>query len=138
MVERICARCDGASPSEHAYCGHCGASFDQSLARRPTSQPLAQRPFAALAARSRQLPAPWKQAGKVVALGAATIVAEAGLAWLQRRQQGKYPALPAPQMPTTARIVALGWRVSETWQGDQLRERVEEQVMWLEPLPRRH
>jgi hypothetical protein len=137
MVERICSRCDGASPGEHAFCGHCGAPFDQPLARRSVDQPLARRSAAALAARARQLPAPWKQAGKVAALGAATIVAEAGLAWLQRRQQGSRPALPARQMPTSARIVALGWRVSETWQGDQLRERVEEQVMWLEPLPRR-
>lgn len=133
MVERICPRCDAANPSEHAYCGQCGAGFDQPLARRPGS---------ALAPRSWQVPDQWRQAGKVVALGAATIVAEVGLAWLQRRQQNSrstqqpdsYPL--ATRMPTTARIVALGWRVSETWQDGQLQERVQEQVMWLEPLPR--
>jgi hypothetical protein len=124
MVERICPRCEGGNPGEYVYCGHCGAAFDQ---------PLAPRPPQALAQRSWQVPAEWKQAGKVVALGAATIVAEAGLAWLQRRQK---PLARASQPPTTARIIAMGWRVTETWHGGQLQERVQEQVMWVEPEPR--
>ncbi|HEY0602220.1 MAG TPA: zinc ribbon domain-containing protein [Herpetosiphonaceae bacterium] len=134
MVERICPRCDAANPSEHAYCGQCGAAFDQ---------PLARRPGAALAPRSWQVPDQWRQAGKVVALGAATIVAEVGLAWLQRRQQQSSRSTEQPKsyplartMPTTARVIGLGWRISETWQDGQLQERVQEQVMWLEPLPR--
>lgn len=133
MVERICPHCDAGNPSEHAYCGQCGAAFDQ---------PLARRPSAALAQRSWQVPDQWRQASKVVALGAATIVAEVGLAWLQRRQQSraaqqpKSYALARPLPTTTARIVGLGWRVSETWRDGQLQERVQEQVMWLEPLPR--
>ncbi len=121
MLERICPRCDAGNPSEQAYCGHCGACLDQ---------PLAQRPAAALARRSWQIPAQWKQAGKVVALSAASIAAEAGLAWLQRRQQ---QASQRQLAPTTARVIALGWRVSETWQDGRLQQRVEEQVVWLEP-----
>lgn len=97
-------------------------------------QPLAPRPTTALSRRAWQVPAPWKQAGRMVALSAATIAAEAGLAWLQRRQQH---IVPTTQTPTTARIVALGWRVTETWQNGHLQQRVEEQVMWLEPGSRR-
>ncbi|HEX6288998.1 MAG TPA: hypothetical protein VFZ66_07395 [Herpetosiphonaceae bacterium] len=126
MVERICPRCDAGNPSEHAYCGRCGAALDQ---------PLAPRPAASLAQRSWQVPVPWKQAGRVMALGVATLAAEAGLAWLQRRQQQQPQPLSRPQPPTTARVIAMGWRVTETWQGGHLQQRTEEKVMWLEPQP---
>jgi hypothetical protein len=130
MVERICSRCEGGNPSENLYCGHCGAAFDQ---------PLAQRPSHPLARRSWQVPTEWKQASKVVALGAATIAAEAGLAWLQRRQKPIVRAAqPSTAAPTAARIIAMGWRITETWQSGQLQERVQEQVMWLEPEPRKY
>lgn len=128
MVERICSRCEGGNPSENLYCGHCGAAFDQPLVQRP-AQPLAQR--------SWQVPAEWRQASKVVALGAATLAAEAAVAWLHRRQKPIVRATQ-PQLPAAARVIALGWRITETWQGGQLQERVQEQVMWLEPEPRKH
>jgi hypothetical protein len=130
MLERICPRCDAGNPDEQAYCGHCGTALDQ---------PLAQRPSAALAQRSWHIPAQWKQAGKVVALSAASIAAEAGLAWWQRRQQqaSQQPASQRQLAPTTARVIAMGWRVSETWQDGRLQKRVEEQVVWLDPHARK-
>ncbi len=120
MVERICPRCDRDNPSDHTYCGHCGVALEQSLAQRVPS---------ALARRTAQLPVQWKQAGKVVALGVATVAVEAGLALLQRRQQGIVKAQPNVQR---ARVIAVGRRVTETWYGGQLQHRTDEQVMWFQ------
>ncbi len=129
MIERICPHCDAGNPSDQAYCGHCGTSL---------TQPLARRPAAALAQRPITIPTRWKETGKVVALGVATLAAEAGLAWLQRRQQpaARSPA-PAPlartQVQQAARVIAVGRRVTEIWSGGQLQQRTEEQVIWLPP-----
>jgi hypothetical protein len=125
MVERVCSQCEAGNPSEQRFCGQCGS---------PLSQALAQRPATPLTRRSIQIPAHWKQTGKVVALGVATVAAEAGLAWLQRHQQLPL-ARPRTmsQQPQRARVIALGRRVSETWVGGQLQHRTEEQVMWIAP-----
>ena len=128
MVERICPHCATGNPAEQTYCGHCGTRLAFPLTRRPTSA-LARRPI--------RLPAQWKETGKVVALGVATLAAEAGLAWLHRRQQpATKPTVSQPlALPQrrSARVVAMGHRVSETWIGGQLQQRTEEQVMWLAP-----
>ena len=121
MIERICPHCDAGNPSEQAYCGHCGT---------PLEQPLVRRSAAALAPRPIRIPAQWKQTGKVAALGVAALAAEAGIAWLQRRQQ---QAARPPAAQTSARVIALGWRVTETWHGGQLQQRTEERVAWLMP-----
>lgn len=130
MVERICPRCDAGNPGEQAFCGHCGLALDA-----PVAQPLARRPTAALASRSIRLPARWRQTGQVVALGIASLAAEAGLAWLQRRQQAQSerPAQPtlASSTSETARVVAVGRRIRTTWRNGQMEERIDEQVMWL-------
>jgi hypothetical protein len=126
MVERVCPRCDAGNSSEQRYCGQCGS---------PLSQALAQRPASALTQRSIQIPARWKETGKVVALGVATVAAEVGLAWLQRQQQAPLarPRSMNRSQPQRARVIALGRRVSETWVGGQLQHRSEEQVMWMVP-----
>lgn len=126
MVERVCPQCEAGNPSEQRYCGQCGS---------PLSQALAQRPATPLTRRSIQIPARWKQTGKVVALGVATVAAEAGLAWLQRHQHSlvAQPRSTTGPQPQRVRVIALGRRVSETWVGGQLQHRTEEQVMWMVP-----
>lgn len=129
MVERICPHCATGNPAEQMYCGQCGTRL---------ALPLARRPNGALARRPIRLPAQWKETGKVVALGVATLAAEAGLAWLQRRQQPVAKSTvpqPPPALPQrrSARVVAMGHRVSETWVDGQLQQRTEEQVMWFAP-----
>lgn len=134
MVERICPHCAAGNPTEQAYCGQCGTLLALSLAHRAPSQ-LARRPI--------RLPVQWKETGKVVALGVATLAAEAGLAWLHRRQQplAKTATAIQPQPMSQSRgsrLVAVGRRVSETWVGGQLQHRTEEQVMWFAPDDARH
>lgn len=120
MVERVCPRCHAGNEATQAYCGACGAALTQPLARR-TADALA---------RAVTIPVPVKEAGKVAALGLAAIAAEVGLALLQRRQQ---PLAKAEPTRSTARVIAVGRRISETWHNGQLQQRVEERVMWLMP-----
>jgi hypothetical protein len=124
MVERICPRCESANLATHARCAQCGAALEQSLALRPSH---------ALSKRVPRLPAQWKQHGRIVALGVATLAAQIAVDLLNRRQQHIVPLRPAPQTTQTARVVALGQRVSETWRDGQLQQRVVEQVVWLAP-----
>lgn len=135
MVERICPRCEAGSPSEQAYCGHCGLLLQPGatgVARDgDPAHRLARRVVAPLAQRSVRLPAQWKQASKVVALGVASIAAEVGLAWLQQRQQAQQ-SLARPQSEA-GRVLAVGRRIRTTWRNGQLYERVDEQVLWMAP-----
>jgi hypothetical protein len=122
MVERICPQCASSNPAIQPYCGQCGTALEQLLARR-AAHPLARR--------LSNLPAHWKQTGKVVALGVATLAAEAGMAWLQNRQQQVHRRQSSPA--DSARVIALGRRVSERWQNGVLQERIEERVVWIQP-----
>jgi len=120
MIERVCPSCSAGNPGDQPYCGQCGSPFEQRLTHTRTT-PLARR--------SIHVPARWQQASKVVALGIASLAAEVGIAWLQRRHQPIVPATPQPQQ--SARVVALGRRVTQRWQNGQLQERIEEQVVWF-------
>lgn len=127
MVERVCPRCDAGNPSDNAFCGQCGAA----LQPHESVQPLARKQSAAIARRSIHIPAQWKQTGKVVALGMATIAAEVGMAWLNRRHQ---PLAPRPALRAqTARVIGVGRRIVETWHNGELQYRSDEQIMWLQP-----
>ncbi len=127
VIERICRHCQAANPEQQRFCGNCGT---------PLEQPLQRRSSAALALRPINIPARWRQTGKVMALGVATLVAEAGVAWL-RRQQAKQ-RYPQPVAAAT-RVYALRQRVLERWSKGQLQERTIEQTLWLSPddQPRR-
>lgn len=132
MIERVCPRCDAGNPSENAFCGQCGAALEL---HEKSVQPLARSQPAALARRSITIPVQWKQTRKVVALGVATLAAEAAMAWLNRKPQ---PLARAGSTPQTARVIALGRRVTETWRNGELQQRTEEQIAWLMPdQPRR-
>lgn len=142
MVERICPRCEAANPNEQAYCGQCGLSLQPTTGADwagHSARSLARRAAAPLAQRTTRLPAQWKQAGKVVALGVASIAAEVGLAWLSQRQQGQQLTRPTSQPPSeSGRVLAIGRRIRTTWRNGQLYERIDEQVLWMAPdEPRR-
>jgi hypothetical protein len=119
VIERICPRCQTANPELQHFCGNCGAPFEQPL-RRWTGSALALRPL--------KIPARWRQTGRVIALGAATLAAEAGIAWL-RRQQSSY----APPLISSSKVYVLQQRVIERWSKGELQERTLEQTVWLAP-----
>lgn len=86
MVERICSTCQAGNALDDRYCGKCGAPLERQLPAR--------RGETAMVVAGKQLPITWKQFGRTVALSAAAIVAEAGVAWLRRRMD--QPGTPAP------------------------------------------
>lgn len=93
MEERsntTCPQCRHGNPPENRFCGACGAPLTSSrqLVRRPEGGP-------AVAGRAL-LPAELKPVGKALAVGLATLAAQAGLAWLSRRAESSdRPPLPA-------------------------------------------
>ena len=85
-----CPRCRHGNPPENHFCGACGASLTSGElpARRTESSPTTASPAL--------LPAELKPVGRALAVGLATLAAEAGLAWLRRRAEGsERPSLPA-------------------------------------------
>ena len=120
MLERVCPTCNAANPAELHQCSSCGTGIEQTL----------QQSFrtATLLARRIQLPAHLQHTGRVVALGLLSVAVDAGLHWLQQRQQTAGPPRTANQ-----RVVAAQQRIVEHWQGGQLRERTVERTVWLEP-----
>jgi hypothetical protein len=79
-------------------------------------------------ARRVQLPAHWQQTGRVVALGLLSVAVDAGLHWLQQRQQTGGAPRTANQ-----RVVVAQQRIVERWHGGQLHERTVERTVWLDP-----
>ncbi len=121
MIERICPRCQTANRGLQRFCDNCGTPFEQPLRRWTGS---------ALALRSIKIPARWRQTGRVMALGIATLAAEAGIAWLRRSQsQSSYSSPPV----SSSNIYALQQRVVERWSKGQLQERIVERTVWLAP-----
>src|SRR3954468_2607709 len=77
MVERICPACQQANPIDDRFCGKCGVPLDRQLPVRLADTRLTIA--------GRKLPITWQQLGKTVALSAAALAADVGLAWLRRR-----------------------------------------------------
>ena len=75
-----CLLCRHDNPSENRFCGRCGASLaaSEQLALRQENSPTIV---------DRSLPARFGPAGKALALGLVALAAEAGLAWLRRRNE---------------------------------------------------
>ncbi len=85
MEERIstpCQQCRHGNPLENRFCKACGAPVTGSgqLTHRPEGVPPA--------AGRALLPAELKPVGRALAVGLATLAAQAGLAWLRRRAEG--------------------------------------------------
>jgi hypothetical protein len=72
-----CPRCGYANPPGNRFCGWCGTPV--------ASRELVPRRGRNLAAVGRTLPAKLGPAGKTLAVGLATLAAEAGLSWLRHR-----------------------------------------------------
>ncbi|MEI8306178.1 MAG: zinc ribbon domain-containing protein [Chloroflexales bacterium] len=134
MVERICPACQHGNPLDNRYCGACGEPLQHDA--------LARAGVTAITIVGQQIPvAQIKQAGKVLAVGLATVAAEAGLSWLRRRSEvSRLPAVGAkPQsMAAIAKadaevvrntVTIVSQRVVEVWeQGTMARQVIEKQV----------
>lgn len=99
MVERICPTCQHGNPIDDRYCGKCGAALERLLPVRASASPLTVM--------GRNLPVNWQQLGTSVAIGAAAVAAEIGLAWLRRRIEGG----AIPSSPGTALAPRLASQV---------------------------
>ena len=88
MVERICPTCQQANPVDDRFCGKCGAQMERQLPARIAD--------ARLTIAGRNLPVTWQQLGKTVAISAAALAADVGIAWLRRRLEA------GPSTPSTA------------------------------------
>jgi hypothetical protein len=86
MVERICQACRYGNALEAHYCTKCGAPLERQLPVRANQAPLTIA--------GHTLPVTWRQVGKTVALSAAAVAAEVGLAWLRRRIDAPGAAAP--------------------------------------------
>lgn len=134
MVERICPACQHGNPLENRFCGACGSSLSPDA--------LAPRAEAALTIAGRPIPTTQiAEVGKVVALGLATIAAEAGIAWLRRRAERAGAPAPAAQQPAAAVVpktdpaasnvvTIISQRVVEVWEQGGLARQVVERHVW--------
>ncbi len=100
MVERICPQCGAGNPLEDHFCGKCGATLERLLP--------APRSPSSLMRFSAALPVRWRDVGRTLAVGAAALAAEAGIAWLRRRiEQGSTTVVPAPPSSTLQRVTPV-------------------------------
>jgi hypothetical protein len=92
----LCPQCEHENPLGNRFCGRCGASLT-------SSRQIVPRHEKTPAAVVRALPAKLGPTGKVLAVGLATLAAEAGLLWLRRRvERTDRPPVPAAQDPKPA------------------------------------
>jgi hypothetical protein len=139
MVERICPSCQHGNPLDDRFCGKCGAPLERQLPVR-----LGQT---SLASSGRNLPATWKQLGRTVAISAAALAAEAGLAWLRRRMEAgpsnistpsiRATSAPKPAPETTALVgpvanvvTIVSHRIVEIFDGGDGTRQVVERTFW--------
>lgn len=131
MVERVCSRCQHGNPLDNQFCGRCGNALVRLLPSQATQSTHALVP--------NQLPITMRQVGQGLAIGLATLAAEAGMAWLRSRidRVGTTPTTPAPtttalvqpiQAPDTTTVVSQ--RVLEVWEHGELIRRVVERSAW--------
>jgi hypothetical protein len=140
MIERICPACQHGNPLDDRFCGACGAALERQLPMR--------RPESRLAVAGRNLPVTWQQLGKTVALSAAALAAEVGLAWLRRRIEVGPASVAAEITPATSRaraaapettalarvggqiVTVVSQRVVEVWDGGEKTRHVVERTFW--------
>ncbi|MBC8163090.1 MAG: zinc ribbon domain-containing protein [Roseiflexaceae bacterium] len=134
MVERICPACQSANPLDDRFCGKCGGPLER--------QVLARRGGGALTIAGRSLPVTWRQVGKTAALGAAALVAEAGLIWLRRRleqpsgetalaKRFATPAKRATASPAESNVVTIvSQRVIQIFQKDDGAVEINDRHVW--------
>lgn len=137
MVERICPTCHHGNTLESRFCSKCGAALEWQLpARRGESN---------LTIAGQQLPVTWQQLGKTVAISAAALAAEVGLAWLRRRiDQGprsntssntelaKSPTLPTTSLTSKpqSNVTIMSQRVIDIFDNGSGERRIVERTLW--------
>ncbi|MBX0330743.1 zinc ribbon domain-containing protein [Oscillochloris sp. ZM17-4] len=136
MVERICPACQHGNPLDNRYCGACGGPLQQDALAR------AEQPLSIMIAGQRLPVAQVKQVGTALAVGLATVAAEAGVAWLRRRAEAaRLPAvIPAPQQAAAIirpdadlvrnTVTIVSQRVVEVWEHGSLARQVVEKHVW--------
>ena len=136
MVERICPACQQANPIDDRFCGKCGVPLERQLPVRIADTRLTIA--------GRNLPITWQQLGKTVALSAAALVADVGLAWLRRRIEVGSSAAPTalarsiPATPTAAAsgqatgsiVTIMSQRVIEIWDSGDGKRQISERHFW--------
>jgi len=136
MVERICPACQQANPIDDRFCGKCGAPLERQLPVRLTDTRLTIA--------GRNLPVTWQQLGKTVALSAAALAADVGLAWLRRRIEAGPAAAPTalarsaaapPAAATPGRaagsiVTIVSQRVIEIWDSGDGQRQISERHFW--------
>jgi hypothetical protein len=131
MIERICPACQHANPLDDRFCGRCGAALERLLP--------APRQDGQITLAGRDLPVTWKQVGRTVALGAAALVADAGIAWLRRRIEGPQTAAPLARTAVGQRevggaagsvVTIISQRVVEIFESGDGRRQVSERHVW--------
>jgi Double zinc ribbon len=136
MVERICPACQQANPIDDRFCGKCGAPLERQLPVRLADTRLTIA--------GRNLPITWQQLGKTVALSAAALAADVGLAWLRRRIEAgpattstslarHIPATPPAATPGNATgsiVTIISQRVIEIWDSGDGKRQINERHVW--------
>jgi hypothetical protein len=136
MVERICPACQQANPVDDRFCGKCGAQMERQLPARIADTRLTIA--------GRNLPITWQQLGKTVAISAAALAADVGMAWLRRRLEAGPSAAPtalARSMPAGADATAparsagsivtiISQRVIEVWDSGDGKRQINEKHIW--------
>ena len=92
----LCPQCEHENPLGNRFCGRCGASLT-------SSRQIVPRHENTTVAVVRALPTKLGPTGRALAVGLATLAAEASLLWLRRRVErtGQLP-LPVAQDPKPA------------------------------------
>ena len=136
MVERICPACQQANPINGRFCGKCGVPLERQVPVR-----LADTRLTSV---GRNLPITWQQLGKTVALSAAALAADVGLAWLRRRIEAgpaaastalarSTPATPAAATPGQVAgsiVTIVSQRVIEIWDSGDGKRQINERHFW--------
>ena len=136
MVERICPACQQANPIDDRFCGKCGVPLERQLPIRLADTRLTIA--------GRNLPITWQQLGKTVALSAAALAADIGLAWLRRRIEAgpaaastalarSTPATSAAATPGQAAgsiVTIVSQRVIEIWDSSDGKRQISERHFW--------
>jgi phage tail protein X len=131
MVERICPSCSEGNLLDARFCARCGAPLERQM--------LARRSDAPLVIAGKTLPVTWKQLGRTVAISAAALAAEAGLAWLRGRiEAGSAPTRaisPAkraitPPSDDASIVTIISQRIVEIWDSGDGRRKIVEHSFW--------
>jgi hypothetical protein len=136
MVERICPACQQANPVDDRFCGKCGAQMERQLPARIADTRLTIA--------GRNLPITWQQLGKTVAISAAALAADVGMAWLRRRLEAGPSAAPAalarsvpatsdPAAPARSAgsiVTIISQRVIEVWESGDGKRQINEKHIW--------